>query len=66
MCTDRIGQGAGHSTSMAAAFTMPCWFNLAPLLPNLSTCPQAFEQVLAIHPEWRGKLVLVQVTSAAR
>ncbi|KAI7839449.1 hypothetical protein COHA_006850 [Chlorella ohadii] len=27
---------------------------------------QAFEQVLAIHPEWRGKLVLVQVTSAAR
>ena len=45
---------------------MPCWFNLAPLLPNLSTCPQAFEQVLAIHPEWRGKLVLVQVTSAAR
>ncbi|EFN55842.1 hypothetical protein CHLNCDRAFT_57750 [Chlorella variabilis] len=27
---------------------------------------QAFEQVLAHHPEWRGKLVLVQVTSAAR
>ncbi|KAI3437768.1 hypothetical protein D9Q98_000215 [Chlorella vulgaris] len=27
---------------------------------------QAFEQVLAHHPEWRGKLVLVQVTSPAR
>eukprot|EP00887_Chlorella_sp_A99_P001749 scaffold19.g1749.t1 len=27
---------------------------------------QAFEQVLLHFPEWRGKLVLVQVTSAAR
>lgn len=27
---------------------------------------QAFEQVLTIHPEWRGRLVLIQVTSAAR
>lgn len=27
---------------------------------------QAFEQVLLHHPEWRGKLVLVQITSAAR
>lgn len=26
----------------------------------------AFEQVLEHHPEWRGRLVLVQVTSAAR
>lgn len=26
----------------------------------------AFEQVLVHHPEWRGKLVLIQVTSAAR
>lgn len=26
----------------------------------------AFEQVLTHHPEWQGKLVLVQVTSAAR
>jgi trehalose-6-phosphate synthase len=26
----------------------------------------AFEQVLEQHPEWRGKLVLVQVTSAPR
>jgi trehalose 6-phosphate synthase/phosphatase len=26
----------------------------------------AFEQVLTHHPEWRGKLVLIQVTSAAR
>lgn len=27
---------------------------------------QAFEQVLIHHAEWRGRLVLVQVTSAAR
>jgi trehalose 6-phosphate synthase/phosphatase len=27
---------------------------------------QAFEQVLVHHPEWRGKLVLIQVTTAAR
>ena len=26
----------------------------------------AFEQVLQQHPEWRGKLVLIQVTSAPR
>ncbi|KAG7667504.1 hypothetical protein KSW81_001205 [Nannochloris sp. 'desiccata'] len=26
----------------------------------------AFEQVLTHHPEWQGKLVLIQVTSAAR
>lgn len=27
---------------------------------------QAFERVLKYHPEWQGKLVLVQITNAPR
>lgn len=54
------------SHSFHTRFLQPRPSSCAPAPLSATLLPQAFEQVLAIHPEWRGKLVLVQVTSAAR
>lgn len=55
----------GPSQLLPACRASSGFLTCARLLPP-PCLPQAFEQVLAHHPEWRGKLVLVQVTSAAR